>query len=276
MSSQGSPSRPRSPTQFYEKVGAPLLTDLQITFGDLQAYDLYPPKLPDLFKSSQIQLVGRYRAPGKGTVTLTAQRQGTAWSRMFEIALPQENVQYGFLPRMWAARKIGYLLDEIRLKGENPELVDAVKKLAEKFGIVTPYTSYFAAPPESVAYDSCPPCLLIPPAAVAPSGQSAVRMSQGLQALRDEARELAQSIVRSVQGISFQLDQDKIWKAAGYQQQPTVKIQFGSEAYFALASNAQFQEYLSLGQRCSSPLEVTGSRSARARARRNLVSSHNL
>lgn len=240
--------------QFYEKVGAPLLTDLQISFGDLKVYDLYPSKLPDLFKGSQIQIVGRYRALGTGTVTLTAQRQGTAWSRAFEIELPQENTQYSFLPRMWAARKIGYLLDEIRLKGENPELVNAVKKLAEKFGIVTPYTSYFAAPPEIVSQGTVQGIGIrdetwfgVHQGNLAPSGQSAVRMSQGLQALRDEARELAQSIVRSVRGISFQFDRDKIWKVTGYQQQPTVKIQFGSEAYFALASNAQFKEYLALG-----------------------------
>ncbi|MFN4218525.1 MAG: VIT and vWA domain-containing protein [Candidatus Bipolaricaulia bacterium] len=233
--------------QFYEKVGVPLLTDLQISFGDLKVYDLYPPKLPDLFKGSQIQIVGRYRAPGKGTVTLAGKRQGTDWSSTFEIELPQENTQYSFLPRMWAARKIGYLLDEIRLKGENPELVDAVKKLAEKFGIVTPYTSYFAAPPESLTLSPAPCPICDRSAYWAPSGQDAVRMSQGLQALREDARELAQSLIRSVRGVSFQLDQDNIWKAAGYQQQPTLKVQFGSDAYFALASNSALREYLALG-----------------------------
>lgn len=238
--------------QFYEKVGAPLLTDLQISFGDLKVYDLYPPKLPDLFKGSQIQIVGRYREPGKGTVALTGKRQGADWRSAFEIELPGESAQYSFLPRMWAARKIGYLLDEIRLKGENQELVDAVKKLAEKFGIVTPYTSYFAAPPEAavgpLGHAPCLTCeMLSPPAAMAPSGQSAVRMSQGIQALREEAREFAQSLVRSVRGLSFQLDQDNIWKAEGYRQQPTLKVQFGSEAYFALAGNSAFKEYLALG-----------------------------
>lgn len=235
-------------SQFYERVGAPLLTDLQITFGDLKLYDLYPPKLPDLFKGSQIQIVGRYRVPSTGAATLTGKRQGRDWSSTFEIELPQENTRYGFLPRMWAARKIGYLLDEIRLKGENPELVDAVKKLAEKFGIVTPYTSYFAAPPDLVLQETgpntgvfCPTCLM------APSGRSAVHMSQDIQALREEAKELAQSLVRSVQGISFQLGQDNIWRAEGYQQQPTLKIQFGSEAYFALANALQFREVLALG-----------------------------
>ncbi len=234
--------------QFYERVGTPLLTDLQINFGDLQLYDLYPQKLPDLFKGAQSQIVGRYRAPGTAAATLTGKRQGTDWSSTFELELPQENTRYGFLPRMWAARKIGYLLDEIRLKGENPELVDAVKRLAERFGIVTPYTSYFAAPPESQLGLSvpCPVCAMHS-ARSAPSGQSAVRLSQGVRQLRDEARELTQSLVRSLQGISFRLDQDNIWKAVNYQQQPTLKIQFGSEAYFALAGNAAFRGYFALG-----------------------------
>jgi Ca-activated chloride channel family protein len=243
--------------QFYEKVGTPLLTDLQTTFGDLKVYDLYPQKLPDLFKGSQIQLVGRYRASGKSEVTLTGRRQGADWSNKFEVELPSESTRYSFLPQMWAARKIGYLLDEIRLKGENPELVDAVKKLAEKFGIVTPYTSYFAAPPEAVAGTPCPTCdrdstmrMTLqsgPSASTASSGPSGVFYSQGLTALREDAKELVQSLVRSVRGISFQLDQDNIWKAADYQQQPTIKIQFGSEAYFALASAPEFKEILALG-----------------------------
>jgi hypothetical protein len=72
-------------------------------------------------------------------------------------------------------------------------------------------------------------------------------MSQGLQALREEARELAKSLVRSVRSISFQLAQDNVWKAAGYRQQPTLKIQFGSEAYFALANASAFREILALG-----------------------------
>jgi Ca-activated chloride channel homolog len=236
--------------QFYERVGTPLLTDLQLSFGDLKIYDLYPQKLPDLFKGSQIQIVGRYRAPGKGAVTLSGKRQGAEWSSTFEIELPRESTRYSFLLRMWAARKIGYLLDEIRLKGENQELVDTIKKLAERFGIVTPYTSYFAAPPEAIARTPlpCPTCLVgLSFDFDTATGQDAVRMSQGLQALREDARELAQSLVRSVRGISFRLDEDGIWKAAGYQQQPTLKIQFGSEAYFELAGNEAFKEYLALG-----------------------------
>jgi Ca-activated chloride channel family protein len=37
---------------------------------------------------------------------------------------------------------VGYLLEEIRLHGENSELRDEVTELARKYGIVTPYTAY--------------------------------------------------------------------------------------------------------------------------------------
>ena len=47
-----------------------------------------------------------------------------------------------FLPRLWATRKIGYLLTQIRLHGENPESVQAIVDLSVRYGIVTPYTSY--------------------------------------------------------------------------------------------------------------------------------------
>ena len=50
--------------------------------------------------------------------------------------------KHGFIPRLWATRRVGYLLDEIRLHGEKDELKEEVVKLARRWGIVTPYTSY--------------------------------------------------------------------------------------------------------------------------------------
>ncbi|MCA9925320.1 MAG: hypothetical protein KC421_23260, partial [Anaerolineales bacterium] len=47
-----------------------------------------------------------------------------------------------FIPRLWATRAIGHLLTQIRLHGENPELVQSVVNLSVRYGIITPYTSY--------------------------------------------------------------------------------------------------------------------------------------
>jgi Ca-activated chloride channel homolog len=47
---------------------------------------------------------------------------------------------------LWARRKVGYLLDQIRANGEKKELVDETVALAKKYGIATPYTSYLIVP----------------------------------------------------------------------------------------------------------------------------------
>src|SRR5205814_2300783 len=54
-----------------------------------------------------------------------------------------------FIPKLWATRRVGYLLDEIRLHGESTELRDEVTELARKYGIVTPYTAYLIVEDES-------------------------------------------------------------------------------------------------------------------------------
>jgi Ca-activated chloride channel family protein len=47
-----------------------------------------------------------------------------------------------YVARLWATRRVGFLLDEIRIHGETNELRDETTDLARRFGIVTPYTAY--------------------------------------------------------------------------------------------------------------------------------------
>src|SRR5262249_20393106 len=51
-----------------------------------------------------------------------------------------------FVEHLWARRKVGYLLDQIRANGEKKELVEEATALAKKYGIATPYTSYLIVP----------------------------------------------------------------------------------------------------------------------------------
>src|SRR4030095_6886857 len=51
---------------------------------------------------------------------------------------------------LWAMRRVGWLLDEIRLRGENKELRDEVVDLARRYAIVTPYTSYLIVEDEAL------------------------------------------------------------------------------------------------------------------------------
>jgi Ca-activated chloride channel family protein len=139
-------------SSFYRKVADPVLADLTLTFTALSVYDLYPPKLGDLFSGSELVVVGRYSGAGNRAVELTGTRRGQTERFVYETTFPSESRANDFLPRLWATRKIGYLLDEMRLHGENKELKDTVVQLATKYGIVTPYTAYLVTEPDRVAW----------------------------------------------------------------------------------------------------------------------------
>lgn len=128
----------------YSKISSPLLTNLELTFEGIQVYDLYPPTLPDLFIGSQLVVVGRYRGDADSvTVTLSGtverENQSFIYSNLDFRANAGGEV---LIPRLWATRKIGELLNAIRLNGENPELVDSIVRLSIRYGIITPYTSF--------------------------------------------------------------------------------------------------------------------------------------
>lgn len=127
---------------FYEKVASPVLSDLELTFdGKVRCSELYPRRLPDLFKGTQIALAGRFA--GEGPVTAKLKGKVNGKERVFTQTLTfAKDAQNAFLPRIWAQRKIGFLLDEIRTNGEKPELKEEVVRLARAFGIPTPYTSW--------------------------------------------------------------------------------------------------------------------------------------
>jgi Ca-activated chloride channel family protein len=128
---------------FYDKVRYPVLSDIQLAVsGGIRIVDTYPKRLPDLFRGGQILLFGRYRGKGHGAITLRGTVNGSAKRYVFESSFPNTNKDSDFIPRLWAHRKIAYLLDNIRLHGERGELKNEVIRLAKKFGIVTPYTSY--------------------------------------------------------------------------------------------------------------------------------------
>ncbi len=129
----------------YSKVAAPVLTDITLDLGDLRTDFIYPTgQLPDLFAGEQLTIVGRYRQ-GMDDVTITV--SGKVNSEPTEFTYEGFDVRDNaggepFVARLWATRRIGDLLNTIRLNGESEELVDSVVSLSTRYGIITPYTSF--------------------------------------------------------------------------------------------------------------------------------------
>ena len=137
-------------SSFFSKIKEPVLANPTLKFnGDVRVTKLYPSPLPDLVRGDQLVLVGRYSGRGDAAVILEGTVNGAKRKFTYEVGFPREDDEHEFIPRLWATRRVGYLMDEIRLRGENAELRDEVTDLARKYGIVTPYTAYLIVEDEA-------------------------------------------------------------------------------------------------------------------------------
>jgi Ca-activated chloride channel family protein len=151
------------------RLSYPVMTDLQLRFAGIEAVDLYPRTLGDMFRGSQILVAGRFRGghrgdghdDGHGTngrggrrdvhaeVTLSGLVNGE--EQRFHLRQDLSRSRHEeFVALIWASRKIGTLVDEIRRHGQNQELVDEIVRLSMKYGIITEYTSFLVREPSLI------------------------------------------------------------------------------------------------------------------------------
>ncbi len=141
-------------SSFYAKVSTPVLADVELAVDGVAIADTYPYPLPDIFAGTQLVVTGRYPRGGAATVTLKGTVNGRTQEFRYDDLTFARDGGAEFIPRLWATRKIGYLLNQIRLHGENPEAIDQIVKLSIRYGIITPYTSFLVEEPADALTES--------------------------------------------------------------------------------------------------------------------------
>ena len=141
-------------SRLYNKIEAPVMTDVAIKFAldetPVEAGSavnrLYPKKVYDLFEGDQLVLVGRYKRAGAAKVAVSGSVGGKQQSFDFpaELAAVSHDETFAFVEKLWAIRRVGEIIDELDLKGQNVELVKELVELSTRHGIMTPYTSFLA------------------------------------------------------------------------------------------------------------------------------------
>jgi Ca-activated chloride channel family protein len=263
-------------SNFFAKINHPVLTDLRLDMAGVETDLFYPRALPDIFKGSQLTIIGRYKNPIQmDHVRLGLNGNSRDSNRTLfynNLSFPLREDANDFLPRLWATRRVGWLMEQIRLNGEQRELHDEIVDLGTRYGIVTPYTSYLALEPNAASaitgvrrdnlgflagrHRNAPPPAAPPSAAdmSATTGQAAVVLSKQARAQQEVARvekETASSI-RNVGGKTFYL-RNEVWTDSEFKPGmalPETVIKFGSDEYFALLKQKrQLGAFFSLGEK---------------------------
>lgn len=128
--------------RFRTYVQSPILTDVAVDFGEFDAYEVEPRKLPTLYANKPLVLFGKWRGEATGTITIT----GKTGNQDYTQQIPLEQIQpksSGSLRYLWARTRIDRLTD-YGANENNPEIKDEVTALGLHYSILTPYTSFVA------------------------------------------------------------------------------------------------------------------------------------
>ena len=263
-------------TSFYDKISKPILTDVKLVWENVEFYDAYPPSVPDIFAGTQLTVLGRYKGElADGTLTVSGERGGKRESYRYRLAaVAGESRDNKYIAALWATRKIGFLLEQIKLEGEDKELIDAVVTLSKRYGIPTPYTSYLV--------EETGPAVKHPAPAVwgglgeagrdlgsagawmrgsdgfrapASAEELSVRESKAIGDLKRAAvapSPYGGGAARYVEGKSFRRV-DGVWRDLALDEDPggkVVAVEFGSKEYFDLLDeHPGLAPYFALGEK---------------------------
>jgi len=262
-------------SSFYDKISHPVLTDLSIDFGSITVEDVFPKKLPDIFKGSQLTVLGRYDKGKKEDITLIGKVKDKDKKFSYEADFDTFKRKHDFIPYIWATRKIGYLMEEIRIHGENKELKDEIVRLSKKYGVISPYTSFLVQENDIVAHRlqsfesrqlsnvlKSSDELFYNDASGAGTGETlpsinsasskgvtAVKMSKKSRAMK-EAKSLQKSdFIRRIGSRTFYFKND-FWIDSEYKDEKKIDIKCSSQAYMdIILAYPEVAKFIALGEK---------------------------
>lgn len=213
------------------KISRPALTDLQVTFSPTETYYLYPDAIPDLFRGSEIVVFGRFKQDGSSNAVLKGKIGSREVVYEYPVRFERGSSETEYIAMLWANRRIGYLLQEMRLHGTSDELLNEVIELSKKFGIVTEYTSYLVTGDDVRGHDRF---------WYMPAPEAAARLKTSMNDLgsRQTGKSaIDQSRTLGAQNYASQVPSEGEVTIAGEKKRFSNVAQVGNQAFFQSGAN---------------------------------------
>ena len=134
--------------RFFERVANPVLTDIEVDWGELPVSDVVPAKIPDLFSGQPIVVYGKFDGEAQGQATVHAMLGDEPVELRVDVDVAKAEGHSVGLQSLWARERIDELeLSTYALAHDDPKR-EAVKKavidVALEYSVMSQYTSFVA------------------------------------------------------------------------------------------------------------------------------------
>lgn len=149
----------------FARLHGPLLTRVELAASQAveagatrRILDVVPRSLPDVYRGDSLVVLARYVGAGPLALELSGDLFGEPLRLPLRFELDAASTRNAFVPRLWAARQIAYLVDEVRQAGADPDLAgtdpfshprlaelrEEILRLSTEFGVLTEHTAFLA------------------------------------------------------------------------------------------------------------------------------------
>lgn len=152
--------------KFYERVAAPVLTDISISFDGVSVEECYPAEVSDLWSRKPLVFRARYHSAGKGAVTIKGFSGGKPYEQKLPVNLPDKEAANGALGALWARSKVDDLMDQdlmgIQRGAPREEIKEGIVRVALAHRILTQFTSFVAVEETTITVGGNPTKVTVP------------------------------------------------------------------------------------------------------------------
>jgi len=152
--------------RLYQRLRAPVLTDVSIDWNGLPVDDVYPRRPPDLFTGKPLVISGRYTAPTDGSIVIHGKRAGDDFTREIPVHLNGGASADTTLSSFWARRKIDDLMSQdwagLQAGTVKPDVQREITQLGLSHRLMTQFTSFVAVEERVVTTNGKPQRVEVP------------------------------------------------------------------------------------------------------------------
>jgi Ca-activated chloride channel family protein len=130
--------------ELYARIERPALTDLRIDWGAMQAVEVHPSPLPDLYAGRPVVLTGRFKGNGPAVVGVHGKIGGRPWKTELNVDPGEPSLRHRALGAVWARSKIASLHFAAATRAQSVEFAQEIKATALRHALVSEYTSFVA------------------------------------------------------------------------------------------------------------------------------------